>query len=127
MSSMPGKAPKGAVKRLRRRYARYRCEFPVAVSLFRGDAPEQLSAHSKDLSEAGIGVLAAAELALGEVVSLTFTLPGVVATWKVRAVLRHRRGFHYGFEFLSLSGEQSKELKTFLPSLDRADSDESSA
>ena len=124
MSSMPGKAIKSAINRLRRRYPRYRCEFPVAVSLFCEDGHRQLSAHCRDMSEAGIGVLLAAELTPGEVVSLTFALPEQSESWEVRAVLRHRRGFHYGFEFLSLSGGQARMLKDYLPSLERADCEE---
>lgn len=117
---------KRTVNHLRqRRYPRYRCEFPVAVSLFCGNGHQQLSAHCKDLSEAGIGVLIASELTPGEVVSLTFALPEMAPPpWDIRAVLRHRRGFHYGFEFLSLSGQQTMALKACLPSLERADSEE---
>jgi c-di-GMP-binding flagellar brake protein YcgR len=122
MSTTSGKAAKRAVNHLRqRRYPRYRCEFPVAVSLFLGDGHQELSAHCRDLSEAGIGVLIAAELKPGEVVSLTFALPETSQPWDIRAVLRHRRGFHYGFEFLSLSSQQTAGLKGYLPSLERAD------
>jgi len=124
MSTLPGKALKAALNRLRRRYPRYRCEFPVAVSLFAGDGRQQLNAHCRDISEAGIGVLIAAELSPGDVASLTFTLPGITEAWEARAVLRHRRGFHYGFEFLSLSSQQIKLLQGYLPSLERSDCEE---
>ncbi|MBZ5681610.1 MAG: PilZ domain-containing protein [Acidobacteriia bacterium] len=83
----------------------------------------RLDAHCKDLSEAGIGMLVAAELPLGEVASLSFSLPGSPAPWEVRAVLRHRRGYHYGFEFLSLNPEQSRTLGGYLQNQARADKD----
>lgn len=70
---------------------------------------------------AGIGVLLAAELNLGEVVALAFAPPGSSESWELRAVLRHRRGYHYGFEFLSLSGQQGDVLRKYLPGLERAD------
>lgn len=124
MSSMPGRAVKHSPDRQQRRYARYRCECPVEVTLFSGDEHQRLSAHCRDLSEAGVGVLIAAELKLGEVVSLSFSLPGMPQSWDLRAVLRHRRRFHYGFEFLSLSAQQARTLKDYLPSLERADSEE---
>jgi c-di-GMP-binding flagellar brake protein YcgR len=86
-----------------------------------------MEAYCRDLSAAGIGVLLAAEVALGEVVGLRFSVPGLSApgldSWDVRAVLRHRRGYHYGFEFLSLSDQQGKALAGYLSGLDRADSD----
>jgi c-di-GMP-binding flagellar brake protein YcgR len=121
MSSMPGKAVKPAPSRLRRRHARYRCEFPVVVNLLSGREQRRLNAHCRDVSEAGIGVLLAEELSLGEVATLTFTLPGVPQPWDIRAVLRHRRGYHYGFEFLSLADRQAKTLKTYIEDLERAD------
>jgi c-di-GMP-binding flagellar brake protein YcgR len=122
MSSQPGKALKRANERRQRRFPRYRSEFPVSLTLFSGGQQHSLEAHCRDLSTAGIGILVAEDLGLGEVVALSFSLPGR-SLWKVRAVLRHRRGYHYGFEFLSLSGEQSKALAEYLPAQSRADSD----
>jgi hypothetical protein len=95
----------------------------VLVKLLAAGRYESLQAHCKDLSEAGIGVLLAAELASGEVVSLNFTLPGLPAPWEVRSVLRHRRGYHYGFEFFSLTSEQTGILKQLIDGLERADFD----
>ncbi len=91
MSAKPGRAFTNAPGRRLRRNPRYRSSFPVLVTLLAADRYESLQAHCKDLSEAGIGVLLAAELASGEVVSLNFTLPGVPAPWDVRGILRHRR------------------------------------
>jgi c-di-GMP-binding flagellar brake protein YcgR len=89
-------------------------------------ARQRFEAHCRDLSKAGIGLLVAAELSLGDVVSLSFSLPGTEKALNFGAVLRHRRGFNYGFEFLSLFPEQERALATFLPKLRRADSDEQS-
>jgi len=91
--------------------------------LFSGQERHRLDAHCRDLSEAGIGVLIAAELAIGDVAALTFNLPGTAEPWDVRAVLRHRRGYQYGFEFLSLSDQQTQTLLSYLPGLERADRD----
>jgi PilZ domain len=120
MSSQHGKAVKRASERRQRRYPRYRSEFPVTLTLLSGNEHQFLQAHCRDLSVAGIGVLLAADLMLGEVVRLTFSIPGL-EPWDLRAVLRHRRGYHYGFEFLSLSEQQGKALASYLPSLVRAD------
>ncbi len=123
MSSTAGRAFKIAPDRRKRVFPRYRCEFPVTVSLFSGNGHQQLNAHARDLSEGGIGVLVAADLGPGEVVSLAFSLRAASDAWSVRAVLRYRRGYHYGFEFLSLSDSQSKVLVDYLPELERADFD----
>jgi len=121
MSSQPGKATTSAPDRRRRRYPRYRCDFPVVLTLFGGKNYQKLNAHCKDLSEAGMGTILAAELAVGEVVSLSFSLPGSIELWDVKAVLRHRRGYHYGFEFLSLAVERIDILKAFIQSRERVD------
>lgn len=121
MSSQPGKATSTTADRRHRRYPRYRCEFAVVMTLLSGNQYQKLDAHCKDLSEAGIGVLLASEVPIGEVVSLNFCLPGLTEAWDVRAVLRHRRGFHYGFEYLSLAQERSAFLKKYVEGLPRAD------
>jgi hypothetical protein len=123
MSAKPGRAFTNTPGRRLRRNPRYRSSFPVLVTLLAAGRYESLQAHCKDLSEAGIGVLLAAELASGEVVSLNFTLPGLPAPWDVRGILRHRRGYHYGFEFFSLTSEQTGTLKQLILRLERADFD----
>jgi|SRR5579863_9406529 len=123
MSSKPARAFVNKPGRRLRRNPRFRSSFPVLVTLLVTGGYERLEAHCKDLSEAGIGVLVAAELSSGEVVSLNFTLPCLPEPWEVRSVLRHRRGYHYGFEFLSLSSEQGTILQRYIQGLERADFD----
>lgn len=107
--------------RRRRRHPRYRGDFRVTVSYLLGDQYQKLEGHCGDLSEAGIGILLAAELNGGEVTGLRFTLPGSAVAWDVRAVVRFRRGYHYGFEFLALTGEQQDSLKNYLKKLEPID------
>jgi PilZ domain len=121
MSSQPGKARKA--ERRQRRHPRYRIEFPITVILLSEGGHRRLDAHCRDLSVAGIGLLIAAELKLGEVAALNFALPGSPQECKFRAVLRHRRGYHYGFEFLSLRPEEAGFLAGYLPKLEREDRD----
>lgn len=82
---------------------------------------QNLEGHCRDLAEAGIGILLAAELNNGEVTGLNFLLPGATLPWAVRAVVRYRRGYHYGFEFLSLTDAQQESLKNHLKGLKPAD------
>ena len=123
MSSQPGKAPNRAPERRLRRYPRFRAEFPVSVVLFSGDNHNQLDGHCRDLSHGGIGVLIASDLTVGEVASLTFSLPNLPEPWKVRAVIRCRRGYQYGFEFLSLETSQNQALAAYINALERSDTD----
>jgi c-di-GMP-binding flagellar brake protein YcgR len=123
MPSQPAKALNRVPERRQRRHPRYRSEFPVTVTLFSGKEHLRLDAHCRDLSQGGMGVLIATDLPVGEVASLGFSLPNLSERWDVRAVLRCRRGYQYGFEFLALSDQQGKMLAAYVPSLERADSD----
>jgi c-di-GMP-binding flagellar brake protein YcgR len=123
MSSQPGKALKARAERRQRRHPRYRIEFPVTVIMLSEGEHRRINAHCRDMSVAGIGMLIAAELDLGEVAALNFAIPGSPQGWELRAVLRHRRGYHYGFEFLAIKPEQTSFLGEYLPKLQRQDSD----
>jgi c-di-GMP-binding flagellar brake protein YcgR len=121
---MSSSKPKNALKQIdrrRRRHVRYRTDFRVTVNHLLEHQYQKLEGHCRDLSEAGIGILLAEELNTGEVTGLHFSLPGSTSPWEVRAVVRHRRGFQYGFEFLSLSGEQQESLKSYVNSLEPLD------
>jgi len=120
---MPASTPKSATsqpERRRRRHPRFRGDFSVTVTILLANQYQNLEGHCRDLSEAGIGVLLAAELNVGEVVDLAFALPGSAA-WQLRAVLRFRRSYHYGFEFLSLNAEQQQSLRKYLGTLKPVD------
>lgn len=104
------------IDRRRRRHTRYRADFRVTVSHL-GNHYQKLDGHCRDLSEAGIGILLATEMNSGEVVGLNFLVPGSDLLWDVRAVVRYRRGYQYGFEFLSLTSEQHEALKNYLETL----------
>jgi PilZ domain len=59
---------------------------------------ELLSGYALDISESGISAMLPIEVAMGEVVELDFELPlGLVS---VRAVVRERNAFRYGFQFV---------------------------
>jgi hypothetical protein len=105
------------IDRRRRRHPRYRADFHVTVSYLLGDHYQKIEGHCRDLSEAGIGILLAAELKGGEVAGLSFSLPRSTPVWEVRAVVRYRRGYHYGFEFLAMTSEQRESLRSCLKDL----------
>jgi hypothetical protein len=121
---MPASNPKFArsqTDRRRRRHSRYRCDFRVTVNYLLGNQYQKLEGQCRDLSQAGIGILLAADLNIGEVCGLTFSLPGSAAPRLLRAVIRYRCGYHYGFEFLSLTAEEHEAMESYLKSLQPID------
>jgi hypothetical protein len=118
---MPGSTPKPAINPRghlrRRRHDRYRVDFRVTVTCLLDNHYQKIEGHCRDLSEAGIGILLATELNAGDVAGLSFTYPGSEAPWELRAVVRYRRGYQYGFEFLALSGQQQTTLRGYFQGL----------
>ncbi len=64
----------------------------------------------RDVGEKGLGAVIAEEVLVGEAVRLRFDLPERKG-FEVQAVVRYRRGFHYGFEFLHISQADSAQIR----------------
>lgn len=109
------------IDRRRRRHPRYRANFQVTASYLAGNQYKKFEGHCSDLSESGLGMLLATDIGNGEVVGLNFSFPGANKGMELRAVVRYRRGYHYGFEFLSITAEQRESVKTYLGTLEPAD------
>lgn len=109
----------GVFDRRRRKTARYYANFQVIVVSLGENGYQQVQGQSQDLSEAGIGILMSSELALGEVVTIGFTLAPVL--FELRAVVRHRRACRYGLEFLGMTAEQKQRVAEFVKDLPAAD------
>jgi c-di-GMP-binding flagellar brake protein YcgR len=126
---MPSSRAKPATKqpavkpfdRRRRRHPRYGADFRVTVSCLLGNDYQKLEGHCRDLSEAGIAILLATGLNVGDVAGLSFSIPGSELAWEVRAVVHYRRGYHYGFEFLSLTRDQQAALNGYFSGLEPID------
>ena len=121
MSATSPKPAKNQTDRRRRRHPRYQTDFRVTVTNLLGNSYQKIEGHCRDMSEAGIGILLASELNIGGVVGLTFSLSGSTPTWELRAVARYRCGYHYGFEFLSITREQQESFRSYLQNLQQLD------
>ncbi|MBS1853408.1 MAG: PilZ domain-containing protein [Acidobacteria bacterium] len=85
----------------RRTYPRYTFEVSVTVYAKRAG---RIPGQTTDLSETGVSAILVAELLIGEPVELEFELPlGLV---RVRALVRNRNIFRYGFEFTDPAMEE---------------------
>jgi len=81
-----------------RRHARFKLEVDIGVH---SRTCGMVQGRTVDLSESGISAMLRLEVPLGEVVRLDFELPfGPVS---VRAMVRQRNAFRYGFQFLESS------------------------
>src|SRR5206468_7994812 len=74
---------------------------------------QEASARSGDVPPKWVrtGATLTGDLEPGEVVSMEFSLPLTAYPLKLRAVVRHRRGLHYGFEFLTVIQAQRTAIQ----------------
>jgi c-di-GMP-binding flagellar brake protein YcgR len=85
--------------------------FETAVSLTTPEPARQvLRGKSIDVSEGGISVRVPAELAIGIIVQLEFTVPPQREPIRVRAIVRNSIISRYGMEFLTLTAEQRGQV-----------------
>lgn len=54
-----------------------------------------------------------AALPVGEVLSLEFSIPGIIESIKIRGVVRHVTGLAHGVEFLNLSPSERRNITTY--------------
>jgi len=94
-----------------RRFPRYPMDVRMNVNVFRHGEISYFWGRSTELGLDGIGGTLTGDLEPGEVVSLEFPLPVSPYPLKLRAVVRYRIGLHYGFEFLTPTGDQKSSLE----------------
>ncbi len=80
-------------------------------TLHHGNQPWQ-HGRIRDISEAGMGAVIPCSLTVGEQVALEFSLEDG-HEGSVTAVVCHRQGFYYGFEFVSIGPSLRKAIARF--------------
>lgn len=101
-----------------RRFRRYSVDMRVQVQVFRDGALSSAWGRSSEMGEDGMSGTLTGELEPGEVVSIEFTLPHSREPMKVRAVVRHRTGYRYGFEFLTVTDAQREQMRRTFQDMD---------
>jgi hypothetical protein len=78
-----------------RAHARYVLDVRIIVR-----AKETLHGRTKDIAEGGLGATIPGNIDVGDIVELELQLPGSDEPLKLKAEVRYRQGFQYGFKFL---------------------------
>ena len=93
----------------RRRIPRSRIDQRVRVNIFDKGEASCVHGRIRDISESGLGAVIPHALAIGEQVTLEFSVErGQEGT--VAAVVTHRQGFHYGFDFVYIEPSLRKAI-----------------
>src|SRR3954454_928332 len=92
----------GATGDDRRFAARFKVDLKVRVQIRSGATLRTVHAQASDLSLGGLAMYLPADLALGETIELEFTLPYTSSPVTVLAIVRNRRSYQYGVEYVNL-------------------------
>jgi hypothetical protein len=105
--------PRRNAQKVARKHGRFLLDLRLVVKT----NTARLHGRTKNLNEGGLGATIAGELPMGELVELQFQLIGVDEPMALRAEVRYRQGFQYGFKFFALTEEQLQTIRQTLLSL----------
>jgi hypothetical protein len=100
-------------KAIFRRWQRYRLNLPVRLIVVRDESTRISEGRANDICEGGMLVFAGIELRADDRVYLEFTPPYSSNPLRAPGVIRHRRGYYYGVEFLSATAEDLEQTERF--------------
>ena len=98
---------------LQRTTERHRVTIPVQVTVFEGTAYITFSGEACDFSATGLCLILTRQLEKGAAVSMEFQLPYNSQVVNMRAIVRHRSGFHHGLEFISVTALHKDNVGTY--------------
>ena len=100
-----------------RRWQRYRLNLPIRIIVCRDDSTRISDGRASDISEGGMLVFAGIELKAEDRIFIEFTPPYSSSPVRAPGVIRHRRGYNYGVEFMDETAaeqEQTERLRNLL-------------
>jgi hypothetical protein len=93
-----------------RRWERLKLDLSGCLILQKPGTVQLVNARFKDVSKDGIAIFAGVELAVDSEVELEFTPPTGHGPLRFRAVVRNRRDYTYGLEFLPRDTKEAQTL-----------------
>jgi hypothetical protein len=96
-----------------RRWQRYRLNIPIRLIYTLDGSTKIMSGRGNDMSEGGVLVFAGMELKTGDEVAIEFTPPFSAGPVRAKGVVRHRRGYNYGIEFVLESATDREQTEKF--------------
>ena len=110
-TSTPAGTPGGPKQTFTRRFPRFVIDVRLQVKMFQAGEFRTCWGRSTEMGQDGIGATLTGSLEPGEIVTLEIPLPLTPYPIKVRAIVRYRQGLRYGFEFLTLNGNQRDTIQ----------------
>ncbi len=101
-----------------RRYKRFKVDIRIKIRRWEEADESAIVVRTYELSEGGMSVYAAEALEIGTFMLAELALPNMVKALRVRAVVRNRRGFRCGLEFVDLAAGGRFEILRYLGSIE---------
>jgi hypothetical protein len=93
-----------------RRWPRFKLDVPVRAIVHHSVNTKIVDGRGTELNEGGMRIFAGLELKLGDGLSVEFTPPYTGQPIRVRCLVRNRKGYSYGVEFLNLTSEDERNV-----------------
>ena len=107
-----------------RRFRRFKLDVPVRVIVHNSGSTKVVTGRGTQLNQGGMCVFAGVELKVGEQVGVEFTPPYSGQPIRVPCLVRDRKGYSYGLEFLILSDEDDHKAQLIRRALEAMGSPE---
>jgi len=108
-----GAHARGWDKPSRRRVPRYGVQAPLDVTILRSGIPDTVPGRSLNLCERGLAAVLAGEMIPGDAVGVEVRLPLSPEPLRAKALVRYQDQLRCGLEFVGLSAEQQKAIRTW--------------
>jgi hypothetical protein len=93
-----------------RRWPRYRLDVPLRVIVHGPGKTTVIVGRGNELNEGGMALTAGVELKLGDQTEIEFTPPYAGLPIRIRGVVRNRKGYRYGMEFVAESDQEQEQV-----------------
>jgi len=97
-----------------RKWRRVKVDIRVKLWLDAEGAGSAVVVRSYEMGPGGMSVYAPEQIDVGASVVVSFALPGSQKALRFAAVVRNKRGFRYGVEFVGVSDAERAELTRYL-------------
>ena len=93
-----------------RRSPRYNVDVRIKLVVAKDGKNQMVHGRGNDISENGMAMFVAHELAIDQRLEIEFTLPYSRQPLRIGIMVRNRNGYRYGVEFMTLSAPQKDEI-----------------
>ncbi len=107
---MPGEKTPPTEGEEKRKFPRVKLDVRLRATVRKGGNRVPVQGRGSNLSEGGLAAFLPVELGIGDFIELDVILPYATQPMKLRAVVRNRRSFTYGMEFVDTTAAQKSVI-----------------